>query len=325
MTRKEFSLLIFVCIFSAFLVTTGKIIAASPISTALENYDVKSSSDPITVYSASTTKVKKTAGVILNTDGLYRTANDIAFMEKFKKELTTKYGINAVVSPYCCQADDHVKTIKNCPKGYWVVNAASGICAGTYRDMVIGIKKGYLKKAWEDRNIQGMIILNLSTKYLLKDVKYLKRAWDDNFSPKSFKGIENPYQYIVDAGFYVVESPLHREKLLSDGRVPVLAEQIARIILGDATITANGKSGEVTSTKFITLKRLPEKTASDPQVVELQKALQANGYYQNCKIDGWFGPYTALAVMEFERAAGLRVTGVVTEGLFSKIKSDAKK
>ncbi len=302
---------VFTFVFSLVVATA----ADDPITSALENYSIKNTGAAATAKAT----VKKAAGVILNTDGLYRTADDIAFMEKFKKELVNKYGINAVVGPYCCQADDHVKTIRNCPKGFWVVNAASGICAGTYRDMVIGVKKGYLKKVYKDRDIQGMIFLNLSTKYQLKDVKFLKRAWDDNFSPSSFTGIEKPYEYLINNGFYVVESPQYNRKLLDERRVPILAEQIARIILGKAVSNATGS--DAGKSTFTTLKRIPKTDVANPTVVELQKALIANGFYKNCKIDGWFGPHTALAVMEFERANGMPVTGVVTEKLFNSIKS----
>ncbi|HNX74213.1 MAG TPA: peptidoglycan-binding domain-containing protein [Candidatus Rifleibacterium sp.] len=322
MNRFSYSLIIVLMIAVMLQIPAGQAFAESPITAALENYSIKSTENAGATAPTAKTDVKKPKGVILNTDGLYRTASDIAFMHKFKKELISKYGINAVVSPYCCQADDHVKTIRNCPKGYWVVNAASGICAGTYRDMVIGVKNGYLKKVYKDRQIAGMIFLNLSTKYILKDVKYLVRGWDDNFSPKSFKGIPRPYDYLVSNGFYVVESPQYNKKLLDDRRVPVLAAQIAKIMLGniDSASPADNSSG---AASFKTLKRIPKNGVSDPTVVELQKALIANGFYKDCKIDGWFGPHTALAVMEFERANGIRVTGAVTEQLFKMIKSKA--
>ncbi|PKL45074.1 MAG: hypothetical protein CVV41_03005 [Candidatus Riflebacteria bacterium HGW-Riflebacteria-1] len=299
-------------------VTSREVTVKNPIEAALDRFKVKPETGRHIASAASKT-IDKPAGIILNTDGLYRTKDDIAFMEKFKKELASKYGLNVVISPYCCQSDNHVKTIKNCPKGYWVVTAASGICSGTYRDMMIGIKKGYLKKPWKDRDIQGLVFLNLSTRYLLKDVKYLKRAWDDNFSPASFKGIEKPYDYLINNGFYVVESPLYRQRLLDDRRVPVLAEQIARIVLGKTTASKSSDKSQ----KLEVLKRVPKSSVSDPQVVRLQKALIANGFYKDCKIDGWFGPYTALAVMEYERAAGLPVTGIVTDTLFRRILSDA--
>lgn len=55
------------------------------------------------------------------------------------------------------------------------------------------------------------------------------------------------------------------------------------------------------------------------KVKQIQEALQSSGFYQNCKIDGWFGPYTELAVMEYQRRNNLAVTGVVDDNLFKKL------
>ncbi|MBU1106053.1 MAG: peptidoglycan-binding protein [Candidatus Riflebacteria bacterium] len=59
--------------------------------------------------------------------------------------------------------------------------------------------------------------------------------------------------------------------------------------------------------------------AAIKKIKQLQKALQANGLYQDCRIDGWFGPYTELAVMEYQRANNLTVTGVVDDKLFKTL------
>ncbi len=57
------------------------------------------------------------------------------------------------------------------------------------------------------------------------------------------------------------------------------------------------------------------------RIKELQKALQANGFYKNCLIDGWFGPLTELAVMEYQRSHNLSVTGVIDESLYKRLKN----
>ncbi|PKL45076.1 MAG: hypothetical protein CVV41_03015 [Candidatus Riflebacteria bacterium HGW-Riflebacteria-1] len=65
------------------------------------------------------------------------------------------------------------------------------------------------------------------------------------------------------------------------------------------------------------------KTVSDKDVVEkikkLQRALQAAGLYQNCRIDGWFGPYTEMAVMEYQRSNNIAITGKVDDKLLAAI------
>ncbi len=65
-------------------------------------------------------------------------------------------------------------------------------------------------------------------------------------------------------------------------------------------------------------------TAQDPEAVRhLQAALQAAGYYQGCRIDGWFGPYTQRAVMEYQRDHGLPISGVVDRSLYDRILGQA--
>ena len=66
--------------------------------------------------------------------------------------------------------------------------------------------------------------------------------------------------------------------------------------------------------------------ATKAKIKELQRYLQAVGLYQNCLIDGWFGPLTELAVMEYQRSNKLSVTGVIDDKLFKKLSenSDSK-
>ncbi len=71
------------------------------------------------------------------------------------------------------------------------------------------------------------------------------------------------------------------------------------------------------------------RTVADKSIVEkvkrLQRALQAVGLYQNCRIDGWFGPYTELAVMEYQRKNNIALTGTVDDKLFKSITEKAAK
>lgn len=246
--------------------------------------------------------------VFLNTDGLMSKAKDRAFMEAFKAELA-KLGVRATVSPYCSLPDNHVRSIRNCPQGAWVVTAASGICAGTYRDMALG-RTGYLKTAWERNGIRGLIFLNLSP-HLLKEVPFLKRAWDDNFSPAGFTGIERPYEYLTKHGFHVAESPVANRPELNPARVPVLARQIAAIVLG-AGATVPGSAATPGAQKGATDVPALVRTGSDirlPAVSELQRKLKALGLYPR-QVDGWFGPWTEAGVRALQRRHGLPVTGV---------------
>jgi peptidoglycan hydrolase-like protein with peptidoglycan-binding domain len=66
-----------------------------------------------------------------------------------------------------------------------------------------------------------------------------------------------------------------------------------------------------------------DRSQDQERVETLQRALQACGYYLGCRIDGWFGPYTQMAVMEFQRDNRLPITGVVPPSLFEQILAKA--
>lgn len=79
----------------------------------------------------------------------------------------------------------------------------NGLCAGTIKEMAKKYYSGVLKshksvlapawytKKWDSKKMKKY--RNDITK-----IKFLKRAWDDNFSPRSFKGIKTPAKYMSD-------------------------------------------------------------------------------------------------------------------------------
>jgi predicted double-glycine peptidase len=199
--------------------------SAFALSEGLFNQDIGKTADTITkVESAS-------PGLLLVCDCMHSVAKDRIFLNKLKNELEKK-GKSALVCKYHSIANNHILAIKNCPKGFWIVYGAC-LCSGTWRDLDIGINRGYLKSAWKKNDIKGLVFLNLSS-YNLKKLKYLKRAWDDNFSPQSFKGIDNPYQYLINAGFKVAESPMYNKYVIDERRIPYLADEIIKAVGGAA-------------------------------------------------------------------------------------------
>jgi predicted double-glycine peptidase len=206
---------------------------ASPAFAAdLFKQDIGKSADTIT-------KVEESSpGLLLVCDCMHSVAKDRVFLNKLKAELEKK-GKSALVCKYHSIANNHILAIKNCPKGYWVVYGAC-LCSGTWRDLNIGINNGYLKSAWKKNEIKGLVFVNLSS-YMIKNLTFLKRAWDDNFSPASFKGIDNPYKYLIDAGFKVAESPMYNKYVIDERRIPYLADEIIKAVGGAAAAPA--KSG----------------------------------------------------------------------------------
>ncbi len=65
-----------------------------------------------------------------------------------------------------------------------------------------------------------------------------------------------------------------------------------------------------------------QKGTSNPDILELQKRLQATGFYIG-KMDGVFGDRTEEAVIEFQTAAGERVDGIVGPKTWSKLAGGA--
>lgn len=72
-------------------------------------------------------------------------------------------------------------------------------CAGT----IYGYGTNYFKKIRANR---PFVYINWSPKTKLENLKWLPRAWDDNFSPPKFKGIACPYQYLLAQGITVDET-----------------------------------------------------------------------------------------------------------------------
>ncbi|HOY66817.1 MAG TPA: transglutaminase domain-containing protein [Candidatus Ozemobacteraceae bacterium] len=279
----------------------------------------------VTSAAPSNASQETSARVYLNTDGLVTKSKDMALMKLFKAELE-KYGITVIISPYCSGPNDHVLSIKNMPPDHWLVTAASGVCAGTFRDMALG-KKGYLRSYWTKNRIKGLIFLNLSP-YQLKGMKFLPKAWDDNFSGASFKGLENPYDYITSNGMFVAESPEHTKPCNNPKRVPILAKQIAEIVGRGGMASSSGSKSESAGEEALVSTAKNDTSQSSARVAALQSALIKAGYYyyldntgkrRNCRVDGWFGPYTKLGVMEYQRDHGLPVTGVADQALCAKL------
>lgn len=100
----------------------------------------------------------------------------------------------------------------------------NGMCAATIKEMGYNYYGGLIKKhnsvlatafytkQWT--NPQGM----LPYRYDITKLAFLKRAWDDNFSPKSFKGLAYPAEYMTshdvkycvgDSSYMIVEQFLY--------------------------------------------------------------------------------------------------------------------
>lgn len=78
----------------------------------------------------------------------------------------------------------------------------NGLCAGTIEEMAKGYYGGLLKKnkavltpAWYTADWTSAKMSQYRED--ITPIKMLKRAWDDNFSPKSYKGLANPAKFMT--------------------------------------------------------------------------------------------------------------------------------
>lgn len=78
----------------------------------------------------------------------------------------------------------------------------NGLCAGTIKEMATGYYGGLIKArhsvlapSWFTGDWTSDRMKQFRTD--ITKIKYLKRAWDDNFSPKKFKGISYPAKFMT--------------------------------------------------------------------------------------------------------------------------------
>lgn len=261
------------------------------------------------------------AYVFLGTDDRHNFPCDLLTMQKFQARLK-KLGIEAKIGEpperYCRGANEHYHLMEDCPEGHWIVFGVSGLCAGTFWDCA----QSYAFPYYQKRNgIKGFIYLNLSNNdKLCQDFDFLRLAPDDNFSSYTGDlaggGMRNPYQYLIDHGFFMAESMeyVSPEPVVSDERVAVLSERIADIIFNNDRANPSRESSRE-------MKRVRFSGEEDPAVKELQQLLKNLGFFKECRIDGWYGPHTALAVMEYECSKSRKPTGIVTPELIAEMKA----
>lgn len=135
--------------------------------------------------------------VIIDADGGFTKSflNDVAHRLR-------KAGWNVVVKGIGPgQHSINYKLAKNCV----YMPIYNGLCAATIKEMtydyyggVIKENNGVLTPSW----FTGEWVSAKMSKFRNDITKfgYLKRAWDDNFSPSSFKGLNNPAQFMTSNG-----------------------------------------------------------------------------------------------------------------------------
>lgn len=157
-----------------------------------------------------------TKTVYLTSDNIIDKNTDKKFLKRVASNLKSN-GINVIIDPYAPNPNQVPRAIKNAPKDSAIV-VINYNCAGTIKDLTVGISgpqtngktdKGYLYEYAKDLN--GIIYVNVSPDIMLTNISYLPRAYDDEFSPGSFKGINEPAQCLIENKIALIDSikPVH--------------------------------------------------------------------------------------------------------------------
>ncbi len=163
-----------------------------------DNIKSSKSSNKVSVKLLKNPYKTKYRKVIIDADG--------GFTKAFLNELAGKLrkaGWKVVVKGI--GPDQHSKNYK-LAKNCVYLPLYNGMCAGTIKEMAYSYYGGLIKKnkavlapAWYTANWtnpHGM----LPYRYDISKIKFLKPAWDDNFSPSSFKGLSYPANYMTKNG-----------------------------------------------------------------------------------------------------------------------------
>lgn len=167
----------------------------------------KSETNSSTSKTTKGTNAVKGTPVHMNTDRINSSSKDKKMLNDIKAALTKK-GYKVTIGARNPNA--HYKEINKVKKNGIYFTIYGGLCAGTLKEQC---ESSHFWNVLKKKNAK-MVIGHVSTasKYKLnKNLTWLPRAHDDNFSPKSFKGWKNPYKNIVNKGIGIAEGKNAKE------------------------------------------------------------------------------------------------------------------
>jgi hypothetical protein len=187
-----------------------EIVQAAPENVSQNNVTILDSNQ---VNDSSSLKwnLNGTKTVYLTSDNIIDKNTDMKFLKRMEYDLE-RNGINVIIDPYAPNPNQVPRSIKNAPKDSAVV-VINFNCAGTIKDLTIGIsgpqtngktEEGYLYG--QARDLKGIVYVNVSPDTILANCSYLPRAYDDDFSPGSFKGLTKPAEYLLENGITLIDN-----------------------------------------------------------------------------------------------------------------------
>lgn len=130
--------------------------------------------------------------IVLTSDNIKSKAIDQKFMEDIAAKLNQAGHKATVYLPV--DPNSHIQGMYKAPLDSLIVNIYGGACAGTIYEM---------GEAWfiKARSTRKVMILWRTQAKDIRGLDWLVRAWDDDFSPESFKGLAHPDEYLTKYGY----------------------------------------------------------------------------------------------------------------------------
>ena len=175
------------------------------LTTTIENPNktttsTSSSSKSVSSKKSNNSKTKEGTGitVFMNCDNIYGKSKDMKLMKDiatYLKKRGYKVEIGGIGPSY------HYSQINRVKKNGIYMCIYGGACAGTLKEHW---SSNHYKSVLKKKNAKMVVAFLSPPSTNIHNLKWLPRAHDDNFSPRSFKGVNNPEKHLLDAGVGVV-------------------------------------------------------------------------------------------------------------------------
>lgn len=175
------------------------------LTTTIDNPNNTQSSKTTSTKSVSSkksTNTKKKEGtgitVFMNIDNIHSKTKDMKLMKdiaKYLKKRGYKTEIGGIGPGY------HYSQINRVKKNGIYLCIYGGACAGTLKEHW---SSNHYKSVLKKKNAKMVVAFLSPPSTNIHNLKWLPRAHDDNFSPRSFKGVKNPEKHLLDNGVGVV-------------------------------------------------------------------------------------------------------------------------
>ena len=120
---------------------------------------------------------------------------DMAYMKQFKAKLESK-GFTVTIVGIGPNTHNVNIWAKNTTINSVQVSLFGGSDSGMFRDIC---SRSFMRTK---SNRILYLVYNPETAKDFRNLTWLERAWDDNYSPSSFKGLANPSDYVLSHGYY---------------------------------------------------------------------------------------------------------------------------